>query len=362
MKIQVVIRRCLFIVFIPLFVLAEEKPTPVSVVAVTIAPVFDEIPLSGSVTARRVSRISPKIDGFVSALLVDEGHQVKTGDALLHLDPVMTKIALDRAQAQVQEAEAVLAEAKRQNDEAAELVKKKHISATSHEASLAEVHIKAAALKRLQAELNQQQEILARHIVYAPFAGVVARKEVEVGQWVQTSTALIELVEVSVLRVDVPVPQIYFNRITQGTPAAIKFDAFPERSFAATVSTKIPAGNTSTRTFPIRIEINNDEGLIAPGMSARVRIKLAQSGPAMLLPRDAIVRKPDGGDSIWLLVSDNGLTKARSMAVKTGRAYRDNLEVFARDLQAGDKVVIRGNEILQADQPVYVVKEQQLDL
>ena len=343
-------------------VLGEEKTTPVSVVAVTIAPVYDEIPLTGSVTARRVSRISPKIDGFVSEMLVDEGDEIKRGDALLQLDSVMANIGLARARAQVREAEAILNEAKRQRDEAAELVEKKHISATNHEARVADVQIKAAVLNRLQAELSQQQEILARHTVYAPFDGVVASKEIEVGQWVETSTTLIELVEISVLRIDVPVPQIYFSHITQGTPATIKFDAFPERSFDATVTIKIPAGNASTRTFPIRMEIKNEAGLIAPGMSARVRIKLQHKDEAMLLPRDAIVRKTDGTESIWLLVGEGGQSIARSLSIKTGRAYRDNVEVFARDLQVGDKVVIRGNEILQEDQLVHVVREHELNL
>ncbi|MFT7460149.1 MAG: membrane fusion protein (multidrug efflux system) [Planctomycetota bacterium] len=362
MKIRAFPGHYFFVLAIPFCALAAGKAIPVSVVTVAIAPVYDEIPLTGSVTARRLSRISPKTEGFVSQLLVDEGDKIKQGDALLRLDPVMAKIGLARVQAQVQEAQAILGEAERQRDEAAELVKKKHISATNHEALIAEVGIKAAILDRLQAELSQQEEILSRHTVYAPFDGVIISKEVEVGQWVETSTSLVDLVEISVLRIDVPVPQIYFGRIIQGTPATIKFDAYPERSFEGNVSIKIPAGNTSTRTFPVRIEIENESGLLAPGMSVRVRFILQQEEEAMLLPRDAIVRKPDGSETIWLLYDASGQTLARSIPVKTGRAYRNNVEVFAADLKVGDKVVIRGNEILQANQSVYIVGELQLDL
>ncbi len=362
MKIRVVPGSCLFILLLPFFVFAGDKARPVSVVTVVVAPVQDEILLIGSVTARRVSRISPRIDGFISAMLVDEGDEVRAGDALLRLDPVMAKLGLERARAQVQEAEAALNEAGRQRDEAAELLKEKHISATIHEASLAEVNIKTAALKRLQAEFSQQRERVARHIIYAPFTGVVARKEVEVGQWVETSTVLIELVEISFLRVDVPVPQIYFEQIRQGTATTIKFDALPGRSFDGKVSIKIPVGNASARTFPIRMEIDNAEGLIAPGMSARVSIKLEQARQAMLLPRDAIIRKPDDSESIWMLVNDNDQMKARPVPVQTGRAYRGNVEVFAAGLHVGDKVIVRGNEILQVDQLVYIAREHELKL
>ena len=178
----------------------------------------------------------------------------------------------------------------------------------------------------------------------------------------ETSTALVELVEIKVLRVDVPVPQTYFSRIPPGTTAEIKFDAMPQRSFEARVSMKIPVGNVSTRTFPIRMEINNSERLIAPGMSARVRFMLEQAGQTKLLPRDTIVRKPDGSESIWLIVDDKGMTKARQMSVTTGRAYKDNVEVIASELQAGDKAVIRGNEILREDQVVNVVNEHEMNL
>lgn len=360
MKLRIFLGSIFLLVVLPLNTLANEKATPVSVVIATIAPVYDEIPLTGSVTARRVSRISPKIEGFVAELLVDEGDEIKSGDVLLQLDPVMAKIGLTRVQAQLQEAEAILSEAKRQRDEASELLKKKHISATNHEARVADVAIKTAVLKRLKAELDEQQETLSRHTIYAPFDGVISAKEVEVGQWVDTSTSLLELIEIHVLRVNVPVPQIYFSQIAIGTPATLKFDAFPERSFDATVTMKIPAGNASTRTFPVRIEIKNENGIIAPGMSARVRIKLRESNEAMLLPRDVIVRKPDGSTSIWLVVEVNGQTISRPLVVKTGRAYRDNVEVFASGLQQGDRVVIRGNEILQTDQHVTVVNEQQI--
>jgi RND family efflux transporter MFP subunit len=362
MKKRVVHGSCLLLLVTSLFVLADEKATPVSVVATTVAAVYDEVPLSGSVTARRVSRISPKIEGFVAELLVDEGDEIKSGDALLYLDPVMAKIGLARVQAQLQEAEASLSEAKRQRDEAAELLKKKHTSATNHEARVADVAIKTAVLNRLKAELSQQQETLSRHTVYAPFDGVIASKEIEVGEWVDTGTSLLELVEISILRINVQVPQIYFGQIRKGTAAILKFDAFPERSFDASVTMKIPAGNASTRTFPLRMEIKNEEGIIAPGMSARVRIKLQREAEAMLLPRDAIVRKPDGSELVWLVVKSGASTIARSIQVKTGRAYRDSVEVFSSELLPGTKVVIRGNEILRADQNVKIVSEIKLKL
>ncbi|NKB37393.1 MAG: efflux RND transporter periplasmic adaptor subunit [Gammaproteobacteria bacterium] len=340
--------------------LAEDRLTPVSVAKVEIAPIYDEIPLTGSVTARRIARISPRVEGFLSQMLADEGDEVETGKTLAQLDSVLAEIGLSTVQARVAEALAELDEARRQRDEAKELLHKKHISPTSFEARQAEVSIKSAVLSRLRSELEQQREIFDRHLVSAPFSGVISKKEVEIGQWVETSTTLFELIEISVLRIDVPVPQVYFDEIEVGTAVSIKFDAFPEHAYDANVSIKIPSASASTRTFPVRIEMQNPGSAIAPGMSARVRFRLESSGQAKLVERDALIRKPDGGVSLWKITEVNGITRAKSIEIKAGRTLRDKVEVISNELQIDDIIVIRGNEILQEGQKVRIVRADNL--
>ena len=280
--------------FIPMFGFAEDTAMPVVVVKVVIAPVYEELPLSGTVVSPRVSRISPKVEGLVAEVLVEAGDQVKAGDPLVLLDPVMAEIELTRVKAEVNEAQARLNEAIRQRHEGAELVEKKHIPFTTYAALIAEVEIQTAALQKLKADHNRQIEVLERHRVSAPFDGVISKKLVESGQWVETSDAVTELVQISVLRVDVPVPQHYFSHIEVGTPVSIRFDAIPNRDFTAQVSSKVPVGHKSARTFPVRIDIQNSDRLIAPGMSARVHIRISKSitEQAVLLPRLAVMHAP----------------------------------------------------------------------
>lgn len=343
-------------------VLAQDRVTPVSVVEVTTAPLSDEIPLTGSVTARRSSRISPKLDGFVAEVLVEEGDRVRAGAPLLKLDRVMAEIELSRAQAELEEAQARLQEARRQRDEAGSLVDKKHIAKTAFDAAGAEVQINTAAVRRLEANLRRQQETLSRHTINAPFDGVVSEKLVEVGQWVETSTALLEVVEVQRVRVDVPVPQRYFSFVDVGTPVLMEFDAVPERTFSASVTMKIPVGHDTARTFPVRIEMDNTDGTIAPGMSARVRLHLKRSDNAVLLPRDSIVRKPDGNNSVWVVAEEDGVMKVHRVDIKIGRAHQDHIEILDGALGAGDLVVIRGNEILRPGQAVSIAERFEVSL
>ncbi len=339
--------------------LAQESSTPVSVVTAKVGRVNEVIPLTGSVTSIRRSRISPKEEGYIESLLVDEGDAVQKGDPIMYFDRQLAEIETLRVRALLNEARARLKEFKRQREETAELIAKKHVAHTAYEAAVANVEINAAVVERLQAELRRQQIISERHILYAPFDGVITNKMVEVGQWVDTNTSLFELTELNPLRVEVPVPQYYFSRINIGTQVKIKFDAIADREFSAQVTTKVPASSQTTRTFPIMIKIENDQRLIAPGMSARVIFQLAGSNnvESVLLPRDAIVQKPDGTRTVWVIKNKEGVSKANPVNVETGKSYLDKIEITLGNIKAGDPVVVKGNELLQPGQIVNIIED-----
>ncbi len=337
----------------------EQKAIPVKVMRAAVAPVHEELPLTGNVTTRRQSRLSPEVAGLAAQLYVDEGDEVSRGDALLELDRDIAQIERDSVAAQVAEAQARLAEALRQQDEAARLVEKKHIPPTRHEAAQAVVAMDRAALERLQKELQRRQELVRRHTVNAPFDGVITQKMVEEGEWVKIDTPLFELTEIDRLRVNVPVPQFYFGDVHLGTPVRFAFDAYPGREFLAAVTMKVPLSSESARTFPVRIDLENVDRLFAPGMSARVIFRLgsADTGESLLVSRDALVRKPDGSASVWVATPGSEGMKARQVAVSIGRSYREYMEITAGEVQAGDRVVVRGNEILRPGQLVEIKEE-----
>ena len=342
----------------------DNRAVPVKVMRPVTAPVYEELPLTGSVTTRRRSRLSPEVAGLVAKLYVDEGDEVMQGDALLELDRDLAVIDRARAAAQVAEARARLTEALRKQDEAARLVEQKHIPRTRHEAAQAVVAMDRAALERLKKELERQEELVRRHTVSAPFDGVITRKLVEQGEWVKIDTPLFELTEINRLRVNVPVPQFYFGDVQPGAPVRLTFDAYPHRDFPAAVTMKVPVSSETARTFPVRIDIDNGERLVAPGMSVRVVFRLggAGAGESLLLSRDAVIRKPDGSASVWVVQSDTEGMKARQVTVSTGRAYRGSIEITSGDVHAGDHVVVRGNEILRPGQLVEIKEELELKL
>lgn len=338
---------------------AEERPTPVSVVTAKTGELREEVPLTGTVASIRTVRISPKEAGYIESLRVDESNIVRKGDVILELDRQLAELEVARVQAQLNEARARQRELVRQRDEAAELVKKKHIASTAFEAAAAEVEINKAVIQRLETELQRQQVVSERHTVYAPFDGVIAEKLVEVGQWVNSNTPLFSLIELNPLRIEVSVPQFYFNRLNVNTPVSIRYDAIPDQVFTASVTAKIPVSDQIARTFPVFIKIDNTNQVVAPGMSARVTFKLTgeETVKSLLLPRDAVVQKPDGTKTVWIVADKDGAIQAQPVKVITGKNVRANVEIKSEQIAIGDRIVVKGNELLQPGQAVNVIEQ-----
>ncbi len=332
---------------------------PVVVARAERAPVAEQLNLTGTAVARRVSRLSPKVDALVAEVLVDDGDPVQAGQVLLRLDSVIANVELHSESAALEEAKAQLSDARRRRDESAELAGQNLVAESVHEGAIAEVEIRAAAVKRLEADLARQREIVARHTVTAPFAGVIAAKLVEVGQWVQRGTPVLELVEIEVLRIEVPVPQAYFQRVQVGTPVQVRFDARPGHVEDATVSFRIPVSDPTARTFPVRIELDNRSLQQAPGMSARVTFLLVGPGAqaVLQLPRDALVRQRDGTHLVWVVRESGNDWIASAVTVLPGRSVGDRVEVANELITAGTRVVVRGNENLRDGQQVRIAED-----
>ena len=124
------------------------------------------------------------------------------------------------------------------------------------------------------------------------------------------------------------------------------------------ITRKIPVASRSAHTFPVHIVINNKKHQLTPGMSVRVVLQLAsqqKQQEVLLIPRDAVIRKPNQPDSVWLVRTEQKLLRAYPVAVATGRIDKDNVEVLKGQLLQGDKVIIRGNETLKPGQLVRLV-------
>ena len=328
---------------------------PVEVATARLTSLVLEIPLTGTVTARDHASLSSRVSGLVSAVHVTAGDRVDKGALLLSLDPTLEKLGLLEAKAASAEARAILDEARRRRDEARRLGPKKGIPETEIHAAEAELRIAEAKLERLYTAERYKQELIARHDVYAPFPGVVARRLAEEGEWVDTGTPVLELVGTRNMRLDLRVPQEHYPYINTDTRVSVRLDAMPTKSIDGRISAKVPLSDSSSRTFLLRIQLLDPDQGVTPGMSAQARLRIPGTERVLTVPRDAILRDAYGASRVWALEDVDGAPVATQRTVRTGRSFDGNMEL--RDgLEVGARVVIRGNETLREGQPVRVVK------
>lgn len=300
------------------------------------------ITLSGTIEAKQHAELAALESGLVSQLLVEIGDEVTEGQVLLSLNDRLASLQVDSANASLQVATVNRAEADRLYKEVLALSKRQVVAQTliaEREAMLANAE---AELARVQANLALQQEILARHTLRAPFDGVIAVRNIDLGEWVTQQSWVLSLVDQRHLRLSVAIPQEYFRYLQRSQKIDVKIlpDVNQAVPIEATLTRFVPVSSGNSRAFMAQIDLPLDTGLAA-GMSARAEITVPNTKQStIILPISAVKRHPDGGSSVFIV--ENGIAK------RVITAYTDMQNgTVAISGQAFDKAyVISGVELL----------------
>ena len=353
------VHRCAAALLLVLLSGSAVAQVPVRVEPVAERTIISQINVTGTVTSPRTAVLSTAVGGLVAELMVDEGHRVDTGDALLKLDAELAQLALERAMAEVRQREIALDDARRRFVEAEKVGAQRGIARTQIESLRAEVTGDEAALVAAQAAAREQRAIVERHTLRAPFAGVISERLAELGEWVNPGDGLLELVATDNLRFDFRVGQEHFAALSPRTPVEITLDAVPDRAVSGRVDTIVPVKNPSARTFLVRVladATNAEDPLrITPGMSVRGKLNIDTGRNGIAVSRDAILRFPDGRVTVWVVDTAGDVPVVRERIVRPGVEFSGAVEITS-GLAVGDRVVVRGNESLQEGQTVTILE------
>jgi RND family efflux transporter MFP subunit len=337
--------------------LAAQELAPVTLTEARLAPVVEELRLTGTLTSPRVARLAPQVEGRVAAIEVDAGSRVAAGDTVLRLDDELARLQVAQAGAARREAVAELEDARRRLSELSDLAQREGIVPESDvRAAAAEVERDSAVVERRKAELALAEALLRRHQITAPFDGVIAARSSELGEWVGTDTQVLELVAVDALRLDVQVPQGYFGRITTDTPVTLRLDPMREARIETKITEIVPVSDPTARTFLARIDLDNAQGRMTPGMSAQATLRMDTGQEGVVVPRDALVRYPDGRIVVWVASVDGDAYSVSERQVRSGLSAAGQVEILS-GLKAGSQVVVGGNEALREGQRVRVATD-----
>lgn len=342
--------------FSPLFAQAQRPtggppPAPVEVSSVIENEVVTTVTLIGTGEAWLETVIASEQSGLVSAMLVEEGDQVKKGQPVCEQDTTEIKLKIEAARAELGEAEVLKAQAESDYDRQRRLFAINSISEKAYEDAKFKAEAARKRVSSLQASLSVLEEQLNNKRTRAPVSGYVVERNCLVGQWLGEGQPVATLVVLDPILFKVPVPEAYIAFVKKGETAQVTFDALPGKTFQGKIYAVIPRADDASRTFPVRIEINNPEGLIKPGMLGRATLPIGEKRRAVLVPKDALVLTSTG-TAVYVVVDQ----QARLVPVRTGAEHGSRIEVIG-DLKPGLDVVVRGNERLRSGQPVQVIKK-----
>jgi len=256
--------------------------------------------------------ISSQLSGVVRSVSVNENQQVKKGDVLAALDTTKLEVQIERAQASakaaaanVEDATVTLTENEKALVRAAELTKRGMATDQSLEAATATRDRSKAALDSAEAnlaianaDLKSQQTDLANSTIYAPIDGIVLTRSVDPGQTVASSlqapVLFIIAADLRNMELVAAVDEADIGAVKSGQHARFTVDAFPDRPFDAEIRDISFASLTTDGvvTYNARLEVNNNELLLRPGMTATVSVVTRQAKGVLTVPSTAFRYRP----------------------------------------------------------------------
>lgn len=325
----------------------QMPPSPVSYTEAKEYPLRRSVQLPGSVEALRMSTVASEVAGLIVEFSAREGGSVAKGQPLARLRRENHQLSLASAEGQLKEDEARHKLAERNLERVRELFGTKDVSQKQLDDAQFELNAWLGRLEKQKAEIAKIKDELDRHTIVAPFSGVIVREFTELGQWVAEGGPVVELMALDEMDVVAEVPERYFNSVKPRARTQVVFDALGGLRVEGRVSALIPRADPQARTFRAKIRIPNPGGRIGAGMLAQ--ISLAEGDPyrAVVVPKDALVTR--GPQKLVYLV--NGNNTISEVPVQVGSGVGAWIEVQS-GVQAGQKVVTRGNERLMNGQPV----------
>lgn len=318
------------------------RAAAVEVASVKAMPLVDEAQSVGSLRSRQGVMLRPEVAGRVREVRFADGQRVQRGQLLVQLDDQLPMAQLAQARAEMG-----IAQANHQRNQ--ELVAKGFISQRSLDES-------AAALEVAKAKLDLAQATVQRLKVLAPFDGVLGLRQVNVGDYLKDGADIVNLEDTDAVLVDFRLPERFQSKIRPGQKAQITLDALPGRPFEALVQAVDPLIDANGRSVGVRGCIDNRQGLLRPGMFARVNTVFAVREGALVVPEEALVPQGPRTTVVKLVPGDTpDALVAQRVVVKTGLRLPGRVEI-TEGLQEGETVVTAGHQRLQKDgTPVRVV-------
>lgn len=317
--------------------------SPVELSEARVTMMAPTMQVAGTVVSRDDAFLSAEVEGRLIEV-ADVGTRVGQGDVIAKVEDTTLRLRSQELAAEITRAEARLRFLEAELVRFERLAETNLAAASQIDQTRSERDVAISDLTVVGSRLAQIEEQLRRTELRAPFAGVVVERIAQAGERVAEGARVVRLVNPDNLEVVARAPLRYYRYVQPGDELGL--DAGDGDELVAPVRTVVSVGDESRHVFELRLDMNES---LPVGQTVRVTIPTANVREVLAVPRDALVLRGDG-IAVFIVGEDN---TARRIRVTTGIGAGDWIEVSG-PIQAGDRVVIRGNERLRPGQEVSV--------
>ena len=332
-------RKILMLLVVPTLILvgckkkAEVESDSSLAVPVKTALIADEtlnstIALSGNIEGDKTIRLGFLLAGKVNGISVTEGMMVAKGDLIASLDGESYSLAKEIADANFNQVEDDYKRVKMLNE--TQSVTPSDFSKISN------------GYKQAAANQKIQSKNLADTKIYAPISGVLIKKGVEIGEIIGGGMPLFAISSIEKVKVNAALPESELHLIRQGQIAMVYVSAL-DSTFEGKIVEIGALAEPTTRSFAVKIEIDNEAKLLRPGMIAEIKISSNKTVKALLLPLESIMHDVDNQSYVFIV--DAALNKSFKRKVRLGSLLGNKMEVVA-GVKSGEMVVTGGQQRL----------------
>ena len=320
---------------------------------------------AGTIDACRRSKMSPAMGGHIDSLPVKEGDEVKKDQVLLELWNKEAKARVQAAEMNAKQVCILSARAEKNAQRKTELRQKDLASEDETEIAVSNAASQSAACDAALANVKVAQASLERTMLIAPFDGVVAEIEGELGEYVTPSPVgvatkpTVDLIDSSCIYISAPIDEIDAPEVHSGMKARIMMDAFGDQEFPATVRRVAPYVldlEKQARTVEIEAVFDNPDKVLLPGYSADIEVIIDRSENTLSIPTQAVMRD----NFIYLIDSEKlvkkqievGLSNWQYTEVTKGLTIEDQivLSVDREGVKAGVQVEVEKDEAEESEE------------
>jgi RND family efflux transporter MFP subunit len=334
---------------------AAVAAAPVKVAPVVRQRISEKLTYTGTLEAGRKITITPEVGGKVAKIYVEEGQRVSQGQLLAEMDTSSLSLQLQQAEAALAVADANLKNAARNKERMDRLLAEKAVSDAQYEQVKLGYDAAKAQLEQAQAAVNMARHTLEVSIMKAPWSGVIASKNAQVGDVINPMMGgygtggggVLTLVDYSRIKIVVEVSQSDVGRLRRGQNAVVKVGNGEIKDAAGTVSVVNTTADPLSKKFRVEVMAANPDLILRPGTFGSVEFEVTSHENALAVPQKSVF------DDKYVYLAEGG--KAVKREVVLGLKNTTMIEVIS-GLKEGDAVIVEGAFGLTDGTPVEVQK------